>query len=74
MLAIYTGCPESHLTKRKLNISTTARANELIFLSMIKACSNWSSQLQKIQRFSKNFSRIVFCRAFSADHFGKKLF
>ena len=37
----HTGCPKSHHTIKNLNISLTVRANELIFLSMIEACSKF---------------------------------
>jgi hypothetical protein len=47
---VYTGCPESHLTKRKLNISTMVRANELTFLAMIEACSKYITILTCLER------------------------
>jgi len=38
------------LSKKKLNISTTARANELIFLSMIEACPSFKSIKTYLER------------------------
>jgi len=45
-----TGWRKSHFTEKKLNISIIARANELIFFSMIKACSSFISIRTRLER------------------------
>jgi len=42
--------PKSHDTKKKLNISATARANGLIFLPIIEACSHFKSIRTRLKR------------------------
>jgi len=42
--------PKSHDTKKKLNISATTRANGLIFLSIIEACSSFISIRARLER------------------------
>jgi hypothetical protein len=42
--------PKSHDTEKKLNISATARANGLIFLPIIEACSNFKSIQTRLER------------------------
>ena len=45
-----TGWPKSHFTEKKLNISVTTRANGLIFLPIIKACSYFISIKIRLKR------------------------
>ena len=46
----YIGCPISNSTKKKLNISVTARSNGLIFLPRIEACSHSKSIRTRLMR------------------------
>jgi hypothetical protein len=45
-----TGWPKSRFTDKKLNISLTARANQLIFLSAIEACPRFISIKKYLER------------------------
>jgi hypothetical protein len=42
--------PKSHDAKKKLNISATVRANGLIFLPIIEACSHFKSIRTRLER------------------------
>ncbi len=59
---INTGWSKSHAPEQKMNFTTKASGNELIFLLIIEACSSFISIKTSLERFSVKY--IVFLSIF----------
>jgi hypothetical protein len=71
-LIIYTWWAKSQVTEKKLNISITARAKELVFLSMIKACSSFISIRTCLEKPFAKYHYWSQHKNFTSSHIGRK--